>query len=246
MLGGSIATKQLVDNGVPGPGTYNAGDDNEKARHMPGVKISEPPKRKENKSLNPGVGPQSYDPKMPKKPENAKDTFGRAQRSELGGNKYVPAPDKYTIAGDFDFKDPTKGKEDGQVGKVPKFCFGMKTNTRPKNLDMPGPGEYETDQHPMYQANIAVCMGTDLRKELAKPHAHLYPGPGHYDFSDGTQAGPGISFTHEAKQTKIVKTYAPGPGSYGPLDTVGIIPHYARNEANPRQAVAVPKRADME
>jgi len=35
---------------------------------------------------------------------------------------------------------------DSKVGKKKaKFCFGMKTNTRPKNLDMPGPGEYEVD-----------------------------------------------------------------------------------------------------
>lgn len=50
MLGGSIATKKLVDNGVPGPGAYNPGDDNDKSRHVPGVKISEPPKRKDTKS----------------------------------------------------------------------------------------------------------------------------------------------------------------------------------------------------
>lgn len=195
------------------------------------------------KTANP-VGPASYTPALPGKHVKNGGTIGNAKRTELGGNKYVPAPDKYTIPGDFDFKDTTKGKEDGQIGKVPKFCFGMKTNTRAKNLDMPGPGEYETDQHPMYQANIAVCMGTDLRKELAKPHAHLYPGPGHYEYPDGTRTGPAVSFTQDAKQTKIVKTYAPGPGSYGPLDTVGIIPHYARHEANPRQAVAVPKRQE--
>lgn len=43
MLGGSIATKELKDNGVPGPGTYSA----EPWKHkdnVPGVKISEPSK----------------------------------------------------------------------------------------------------------------------------------------------------------------------------------------------------------
>jgi len=120
----------------------------------------------------------------------------------------------------------------------------MKTNTRPKNLDMPGPGEYEVDQHPMYQANIAVCMGTDLRKELAKPHAHLYPGPGHYEAPEHTEDGPGVSFTREPKKTKIVKTFAPGPTSYGPLRTVGVINHYERHEANPRESVVVPKRQE--
>ena len=89
-------------------------------------------------------------------------------------------------------------------------------------------------------------MGTDLRNELAKPHAHLYPGPGHYEFPDHTQDGNAVSFTKDPKQTKIIKTYAPGPNSYGPLMTVGIIPHYERHEANPRQAVAVPKRQELD
>jgi len=60
-------------------------------------------------------------------------------------NKYTgaPGPGNYAITGDFDFRDPTK--PDQRQGKIPKFCFGMKTQTRAKNLDMPGPGEYEVD-----------------------------------------------------------------------------------------------------
>ena len=59
----------------------------------------------------------------------------------------VPGPGNYKITGDFDFRDPTR--PDDRTGKNPKFCFGMKTAVREKNLDMPGPGEYEVDVYPM-------------------------------------------------------------------------------------------------
>lgn len=55
----------------------------------------------------------------------------------------VPGPNVYHILGDFDFRDPSK--PDQRVGKLAKFAFGMKPNTKPRNLDCPGPGEYETD-----------------------------------------------------------------------------------------------------
>ena len=61
----------------------------------------------------------------------------------------VPGPE-YHIPSDFDFPDPNPNKRHEQVGiKKAKFAFGMKFNTRAKNLDMPGPGEYETDVAPM-------------------------------------------------------------------------------------------------
>ena len=59
----------------------------------------------------------------------------------------VPGPGNYKLTGDFDFRDPTQ--PDDRSGKNPKFCFGMKTAVRAKNLDMPGPGEYEVDVYPM-------------------------------------------------------------------------------------------------
>lgn len=65
----------------------------------------------------------------------------------------------------------------------------MKFNTRAKNLDMPGPGEYEVDAPPMNQKNPAYWIGTDVRKELGVPYAHMYPGPGHYNADEEPQ-GP--------------------------------------------------------
>ena len=59
----------------------------------------------------------------------------------------TPAPNIYTILGDLDFRDPTKLDERG--GKLPKFAFGLKPNIRTSNMETPGPGEYNTDKHPM-------------------------------------------------------------------------------------------------
>ena len=105
----------------------------------------------------------------------------------------VPGP-QYNIPGDFDFPDPLKPDDGtGAVGKKKaKFAFGMKFNTRAKNLDMPGPGEYEVDGPPMNMKNPAYWIGTDVRKDLGVPYSHMYPGPGSYDALDQVQ-GPSIS-----------------------------------------------------
>jgi len=69
---------------------------------------------------------------------------------------------------------------------------------------------------------------------MSVPNAHLYPGPGSYEaFGDITE-NAAISFTRDRKKTRIEKTYAPGPASYNPLDTVGVINEYNRREMHPR------------
>lgn len=80
--------------------------------------------------------------------------------------------------GDFDFKDPNDFKN--TQGKVPKFAFGIKPNLKPRGIDVPGPGTYETDSYPMNQQNIAHWIGTDVRKPLSVRNSHMYPGPGSY------------------------------------------------------------------
>ena len=102
----------------------------------------------------------------------------------------VPGPGAYKINGDFDFRDPTRPED--RSGKNPKFAFGMKHATKPRNLDQPGPGEYEVDVYPMNQANIAYWIGTDVRRDLAVPYSHMYPGPGQYDPEEQTKA-PAVS-----------------------------------------------------
>lgn len=109
----------------------------------------------------------------------------------------------------------------------------MKLNQRAKNLDMPGPGEYETDIIPMNNSVPAYWIGTDVRKDLGVPYAYMYPGPDHY-YPDEPIQGNQISFTRNAKSTTIEKTNDPGPATYARFDTVGVIPKHDRNEANAR------------
>ena len=78
----------------------------------------------------------------------AKYLKARRRREEQNQHEYIVPGPEYDIQGDFDFPDPRK-PEESKGKKKAKFCFGMNTKQRAKNLDMPGPGEYEVDQYPM-------------------------------------------------------------------------------------------------
>lgn len=69
---------------------------------------------------------------------------------------------------------------------------------------------------------------------MSVPNAHLYPGPGSYEHYGDISEGMAVSFTRDRKKTKIEKTYAPGPASYNPLETVGVVNEYNRHERYPR------------
>ena len=65
----------------------------------------------------------------------------------------------------------------------PKFHMGIRTMGKSnKNLDMPGPGEYETDVIPLHHSNVSHVVGTSIRSDLGVGKAHLLPGPGEYDY----------------------------------------------------------------
>ena len=80
-----------------------------------------------------------------------------------------------------------------------------------------------------------------MRRDLSVPYSHLYPGSGHYDIYE-PNAGAHMSFPRTEKDTKIEKTYAPGPGSYHVHGTVGAIQGYNKLEKNPRVVEEVPKK----
>ena len=45
--------------------------------------------------------------------------------------------------------------------------MGIKLGARSnKNLEFPGPGEYETDAIPLHHSNVAHVIGTGLRSDL--------------------------------------------------------------------------------
>lgn len=111
-------------------------------------------------------------------------------------------------------------------------------------MDMPGPGEYEVDQYPMNQANIAYWIGTDVRRDLSVPMAYMYPGPGSYEATDTDVKQPSVSFPKEPKVTYVEKTNAPGPATYSNYGTVGVMPAYQRNNANAREVAVTNKKND--
>jgi len=91
ILGGSLKPPQLVDDLVPGPGAYEA----DAKQSVPGFVIAAPRKKTPNKDeKKEPVGPQRYDPHCPAHTSKS-IKFGTSVRSELGGNKYTPAPNKY-------------------------------------------------------------------------------------------------------------------------------------------------------
>lgn len=245
MLGGKLGESVDYQNCVPGPGTYEP----DPCYPIPSFVIKDAKTHSNGLAADNQnrVGAWTYSPKH--NFEFSKNMRGihingsaRADNSNDMKNSQ-PGPNVYHILGDFDFRDPSKS--DQRVGKLAKFAFGMKHNTKPRNLDCPGPGEYETDQYPMWQKNIAYWIGTDVRRDLSVPYSHLYPGSGHYENHQINATGPCISFPRTEKDTKIEKTYAPGPGSYHSHGTVGAIQGYNRDDKKPRIVEEVPKKERM-
>ena len=174
---------------MPGPGT----NDPQYPVEAPQWSFGKPPQQKRNKDeAMADLGPGTHNPvhvthtsKKAAFPMASKSGKGPAvddgtelsakirnvQKKQRDQVQYlgVPGP-QYDIPGDFDFPDP-RNPDDTKGKKKAKFAFGMKFNTRAKNLDMPGPGEYETDVAPMNMKNIAYWIGTDVRKDLGVPYA---------------------------------------------------------------------------
>lgn len=115
--------------------------------------------------------------------------------------------------------------------------MGSKTgNFLGKNMDMPGPGEYETDVIPIHHSNVAYFIGTGVRSDLGVGKAYMYPGPGEYNQDVDPKMEPVLriagTFGLEKKNTAVKKNFAPGPGSYDLPSTVGLMPQYLKTEEN--------------
>jgi hypothetical protein len=129
-----------------------------------------------------------------------------------------PGPGKYEITGDFE-----------KANTNPKFHMGIKAqNFNGNNMDLPGPGEYETDVIPIHHTNVATFIGTSVRSDLGVGKSYKYPGPGEYEVPVDSTLDPRIriagTFGTDKKDTEIKKTFAPGPGSYDHHTTVGVMP----------------------
>lgn len=219
MLGGSLEPSKVKDNGVPGPGNYFEDMDvKDHLSHIPGVRIVDKPprfkevqienkedensKKKERKEVpNPHVYVPGY-------------SIGNGVREPLKNKFHTPAPNAYDVL------------EDNKAPDKYKFHMGIKTNYKAnKGQETPGPGEYLTDLYE--QIGPSHLIGTGQRSDLGVGKAYLQPGPGQYNVR-GKLDGPQIKFGNEAKNTKIKKTYEPGPATYDMAGTVGNIPKYLR------------------
>ena len=124
---GELGNKQTKS--FPGPGNYEPKHTRYNTSPQWGLGTA---KRPAINRVSNNPGPQQYD--MPTKiGEGSKYSVGQKLGSSMGTNKMVPGPGAYTRTGDFDFRDPTN--PDDRLGKNPKFAFGIKPTTKPRNLD---------------------------------------------------------------------------------------------------------------
>lgn len=227
MLGGSLDPPKMKDNGVPGPGNYFVEQtESEYLNHIPGVKIvSKPPRFKERADKDDDA--KKYIDKgsniIPHKTEPG-FSIGRGLREPIKNKFHTPAPNAYNVV-DFPVDEDKKGEDKGLEKKY-KFHMGMRTNYKAnRGQDMPGPAEYYPDLYePITHAHL---IGTGQRSDLGVGKSYLTPGPGEYEVR-GKFEGPQIKFGNEVKNTKIKKTYEPGPANYDLPGTVGNIPRYLR------------------
>lgn len=219
ILGGTLnGGKELVDNGVPGPGTHNA----KELYHPPGFRIVPHTNGRADKQSEDhngegieSVGPQTYNPNYPTHTMGFIKIGTGTREDPKPSNYFAPAPTTYDLLGQFE-----KAKAN------PKFHMGIKVGARGnKNFDQPGPGEYETDVAPLNNTNVAHVVGTSLRSDLGVGKAHLFPGPGEYEVRPRFD-GPLIGFGTEMKKNKLKKTFEPGPGTYEIPSTIGHLPKH--------------------
>lgn len=173
ILGGSTKEKELKDNGVPGPNVYSQNP----MHKIPGFVIKQDSSkvRKDEDKNKKAVGPETYFPVNPNhqhpKYYDQSRSIGLSERIDLIQAVNMPGPGKYMIKGDFE-----------KAQEKPKFHMGIKTQGfGGKNMDMPGPGEYETDVIPIHHSNIAHFIGTSVRSDLGVGKAYMFPGPGEYE-----------------------------------------------------------------
>ena len=227
MLGGSVNPTQGKTDNEPGPGYYFNEATGDYLNHIPGVKITKKPDRfREKKDDDEEERLRNYKPKEPaiKPRQHPKGwSIGRGVRDPIKSKFDTPAPNAYNVV---DMPPSDDKKDDKDREKKYKFHMGMRTNYKAnRGQDLPGPSSYYPD---LWQPNtLAHVVGTGARSDLGVGKAYLAPGPGAYEIR-GKIEGPQVKFGNEQKNTKIKKTYEPGPANYDLPGTVGNIPRYLR------------------
>jgi len=175
MGGTNVCNIKMPDNKFPGPANYNQ----IQKQSIPGFVIAEN-RAKVNKLEGKvsHVGPATYTPfNMCLQQSNTLGynnnqkitSIGHSERQDMVQKMKSPAPGRYEY-------------DDGFNKKNAKFHMGVKTQSfMGKNLDQPGPGEYETDVIPIHHSNVSHFIGTSVRSDLGVGKAYMYPGPQEYE-----------------------------------------------------------------
>jgi len=189
---------------VPGPGQYNETNINKYKSKTPAYRIGTAKRKGLYNSVD-NPGPGQYGPENHTnivKPKTPAWKIGTGKRPELNpGEKSTPGVGNYNIS---------KG-----IGGGPKYTIVGKGNPLGIGNKNPGPGQYDDKTKTIKRKNPSWKIGTSLRDDdLKRIKRDGFPGPGKYEYYDGTKnKSPNYKFGTE-KRGNDKKSDTPGPGHY--------------------------------
>jgi len=210
--------------GTPGPGHYKGSKTDNYLLKAPIVKIGTT--KRENSILNkknngmPGPGQYNNDKTIKYvKIKTPSWKIGSSLRRSLSQtDKSVPGVGNYTIRGTF-------GKN------APRYTMRIKGHLFNNSNEVPGPGQYKSENMNLYKHNPSWKIGTSQRDEVLKRIIKEgYPGPGKYGFKSLKDFNsPKYRFGTRKRFSKH-SFDTPGPGSYHiPCSIVDVI-GYSREQ----------------
>eukprot|EP00754_Rhynchopus_humris_P007905 Rhum_TRINITY_DN13619_c0_g1::Rhum_TRINITY_DN13619_c0_g1_i2::g.62051::m.62051 len=199
---------------APGPGAYETRSATRDAAPSAVMGLTEATHRgsiqEHEKSAVPGPG--AYDVSEAPRPESSLSLWkgGTAQRGlvEAHADTSLPGPGAYCLDGLADAAAPA-----GVIGKA------STGRTTLELADTPGPGHYAGADSDGFQNGVRI--GTAQRSSLPSGAQEDVPGPGTYDYAQGTVAGGGDAPAALLRLTELRSDPAapagdtPGPGHYG-------------------------------
>lgn len=200
----------IKDSGAPGPGAYDAKDQNS----APSFSVGKG-KRPKIPGITKNPGPGVYSPVNPNHTIHSK-SIGASTRPPLSKTNGVPGP------GAYDFKTFTEdGPKYTTVGRKPE----IKGNTT-----VPGPGQYNPEIVACRPEGVHVVIGTGQRTNESRRGVRAPPGPGAYDpFVSSDE--PKWTFKKDPREKANFED-EPGPGQYEIPPTVPDVPKYLLSNIN--------------
>lgn len=239
---GTSQRDNLIQNDVPGPGSYNespirphsiapiigsesrSGQSKNPENPGPGsYNLESKPRgpqfsilgRSESPIKNNNPGPGQYEPDNLNISRDKSPSFkmGSASRPDIIKNTQSPGPGTYEIA-------------KSQIG--PKWGFGSDERNQYFINNSPGPGTYDI--------HIEQKSGYTMAKKFLENSSDYVPGPGAYDTSLRTKS-PQWTMGRESKAQMIIRNNVPGPGSYNVEDVRphSLAPKMGSSEKSPQK-----------